>query len=289
MIRVAAVPHDVALERFSNWLWQQGVHHEIEQDAYHQVLWIEGEHLREPVLNALSEYMEDPASRRSSASEAPPRRQAVVGGHWQASPGQAKLTLGLIILAGIVAWLSGFGARDELVAALTIVNPFEYMGAQTLDQRLDALASTLAQGQVWRLFTPDILHFGVSHLVFNAVMLWYLGSQIEVLDGKGHWVGVVVISSLAANIPQYLLTGPLFGGLSGVVYAVLGYVWIANRFRPTFMFPPALMTVAVVWLLIGFTPLTEALLGASMANAAHLGGLMAGLAYGGWLYAGRTR
>jgi len=64
------------------------------------------------------------------------------------------------------------------------------------------------------------------------------------------------------------------------VYGVLGYVWLVNQWRPRFQFPPALMTVAVVWLLIGFTPLTQVLIGANMANAAHLGGLVSGVLYG---------
>lgn len=279
MIRVAAVPAHIDLGEFSQWLDGQGVSHEIVQEDGHQVLMIEGEQLREPVRNALEQYLDDPRHYPAQASR-PRRRSAVVGGHWQASPKEASLTFGVIVVAGIVAWLSAFGAREQLVVLLTIVNPVEWPLA-TFDQRLDALIGTVTSGQVWRLLTPDILHFSLMHIIFNAVMLWFLGSQIEVLDGKKHFVALFLVSSLAANIPQFLISGPLFGGLSGVVYGVLGYVWMANQLeRPRFQFPQALMTVAVIWLLIGFTPLTDALLGASMANAAHLGGLIGGIGYG---------
>jgi len=278
MIRVAAVPESVSLDRFSGWLSQQDVVHEIRHEEGHQVLLVEDELLRDPVVRALEHYLDDPANHAQPDGQ-PRRRIAAVGGHWQTSPGQAPLVFGLIVIAGVVALMTGFGARDELVALLTIVDPFQY-ATNTWDQRMDALTATLASGQFWRLFTPDILHFSLMHVVFNAVMLWYLGSQIEVLDGKGHAIGVFVVSSLVANVSQYLISGPLFGGLSGVVYAVLGYVWLCNQFRPRFQFPPALMTVAVVWMLIGFTPLAQALFGVSMANAAHLGGLLSGLGYG---------
>lgn len=274
MIRVATIPEQVSLDRFSLWLKAQNVTHEVHREDNHQVLMIENEGLYEPVRKALEHYLEAPESYMDPA----PRRGPVPG-HWQASPGQAPLTLGLLVLAALVAWVTGFGLREDMVAMLTLVNPFEY-ATETAGQRLGALLATLSSGQVWRLLTPDILHFGLTHLIFNAVMLWYLGSQVEVLDGRRHAIVLFLISSLAANLPQYLIGGPLFGGLSGVVYAVLGYVWISNYFRPRFQFPPALMTVAVVWLLIGFTPLTQMLLGASMANAAHLGGLIAGLLYG---------
>ncbi len=279
MIRVAAVPAHIDLGEFSRWLDGQGVSHEIVHEEGHQILMIEGEQLRDPVRNALEQYLDDP--RHYPAQESRPRRRsAVVGGHWQASPKEASLVFGLIVVAAIVAWLSAFGAREQLVVLLTIVNPLEWP-VSTFDQRLDALIGTIMSGQVWRLLTPDILHFSLMHIIFNAVMLWFLGSQIEVLDGRKHFIGLFLVTSLTANIPQFLISGPLFGGLSGVVYGVLGYVWVINQLeRPRFQFPQALMTVAIVWLLIGFTPLTEALLGASMANAAHLGGLIGGLGYG---------
>lgn len=284
MIRIAAIPKTVDLGPFSQWLESQQVIHEIASTDGHQELFVEGEHLREPVTLALERYMEDPRFRTDGAGtggrQVPRRRvHRSIPGHWQAGPKDAVITFSLIVVAGIVAWITAFGAREPLMVMLTAVNPLEWPVA-TMAQRMDALQGTLASGQVWRLLTPDLLHFSVMHLVFNAVMLWFLGSQIEALDGRRHIVGLILLTSLGANVPQYLIFGPLFGGLSGVVYGVLGYVWMANQWRPRFQFPPALMTVAVVWLLIGFTPLTQVLIGANMANAAHLGGLLSGVLYG---------
>ena len=284
MIRIAAIPETIDLKPFSQWLEAQEVIHEIVSRDGHQELFVEGEHLREPVTRALERYMDDPRFRTDTAGtggQRAPRRRAQRGipGHWQAGPSDARITFSLIVVAGIVAWITAFGAREPLMVMLTVVNPLEWPMA-TLGQRMDALAGTMASGQVWRLLTPDLLHFSVMHLVFNAVMLWFLGSQIEALDGRRHIIGLILLTSLGANVPQCLISGPLFGGLSGVVYGVLGYVWMANQWRPRFQFPPALMTVAVVWLLIGFTPLTQVLIGANMANAAHLGGLLSGVLYG---------
>lgn len=292
MIRIASIPETVDLGPFSQWLDAQQVVHEIVSADGHQELFVEGEHLREPVTRALEQYMDDPrfhGGAGSGSGQADPRRRVVrgVAGHWQAGPKDAMVTFTLIVAAGIVAWITAFGAREPLMVMLTAVNPLEWP-ISTVQQRMDALVGTLASGQVWRLLTPDLLHFSVMHLVFNAVMLWFLGSQIEAIDGRRHIVGLILLTSLAANVPQYLISGPLFGGLSGVVYGVLGYVWIANQWYPRFQFPPALMTVAVIWLLIGFTPLTQALIGANMANAAHLGGLLSGLLYGFVVSAVRT-
>jgi GlpG protein len=47
---------------------------------------------------------------------------------------------------------------------------------------------------------------------------------------------------------------------------------------PRFQFPPALVTFALVWMIIGFTPVPEMIGVGRMANEAHLGGFLAGLA-----------
>ncbi|MEQ6885931.1 rhomboid family intramembrane serine protease [Salicola sp. Rm-C-2C1-2] len=279
MIRIAAIPERVNLEPFRRWLDSQGVTHVIEHEEGHQVLFIKGEQLRQPVTDALSRYLDDPRHAGAPEGFTKPRQRRGIPGHWQAGPKDAPFTFALIVAAALVAWMTAFGAREQLMVLLTIVNPYEWPVA-SFEYRVEALTGTLGNLQLWRLLTPDLLHFSLMHLIFNGVMLWFLGSQIEAMDGRRHMVTLVLVTSLGGNIPQFLLSGPLFGGLSGVVYGVLGYVWLSNQRRPRFQFPPALMTVAVVWLLIGLTPLTEALLGASMANAAHLGGLLSGLAYG---------
>jgi len=65
--------------------------------------------------------------------------------------------------------------------------------------------------------------------------------------------------------------------LSGVVYAIMGYCWLSQRRLPRFQFPPALITFALAWMVLGFTPLPNMLGMGNMANEAHLGGFVAGL------------
>lgn len=201
------------------------------------------------------------------------------GGRWQPSPGHAPFVIAVIGLALIMVWLTDMG-QNALTAQMTIADPrrFPWDLFSTFPGRVDALSATLAGGEVWRLITPDFLHFSWTHLIFNAVMLWFLGSQIEWIDGRARLIALFVVSSLASNVLQYLVSGPLFGGLSGVVYGILGYCWLSQRRRPRFQFPPALVTFALAWMVIGFTPLPEWLGLGSMANEAHLGGFVAGLA-----------
>jgi len=199
-------------------------------------------------------------------------------GRWQPGPAHAPFVVACIGLALVMVWLTAMG-QNALAANLMMVDPrfFSWEVFSTLAGRAQALALTLSEGQIWRLLTPDFLHFSWMHLIFNSVMLWFLGSQVEWIDGRGRLIVLFVVSSLGSNLLQYLVSGPLFGGLSGVVYGILGYCWLSQRRRARFQFPPALITFALVWMLIGFTPLPEMLGLGRMANEAHLGGFISGL------------
>ena len=82
------------------------------------------------------------------------------------------------------------------------------------------------------------------------------------------------------NIAEFFASGPRFGGLSGVVYALLGYSWLRARLQPAcgLTMPPALMGFMLIWLVLGFFDM----LGTPTANMAHLVGLLVGLLQG-WL------
>jgi len=185
----------------------------------------------------------------------------------------------IIALALITVWLTGMG-QNSVAASMMLVDPrsVPWDTFDSFDGRLEALLATMSGGQVWRLITPDFLHFSWSHLIFNSVMMWFLGSQIEWMDGRGRLLILFVVTSVVSNGFQYLVSGPLFGGLSGVVYGILAYCWLSQRRRPRFQFPPALVTFALLWMVIGYTPLPEMIGVGRMANEAHLGGFLAGLA-----------
>lgn len=276
MYRVKQFDTSVNLAAFSRWLKEQHVRHRITEERGHQVLWLENQEHAEPVLAALDRFLSEPELREAvhKQNESP----VFVGGRWQPSPRHAPLVLGIIIFAVTMVWLTSMG-RNQLAAAMMIIDPRSYNWmSMSMAGHLSALGETMASGQIWRLITPDFLHFSWSHIIFNSVMLWFLGSQIEWFDGRVRLIALFLVISVFSNGLQYFVSGPLFGGLSGVVYGMLGYCWLSQRRVPRFQFPPALVTLAVVWMVIGFTPLTEMLGLGKMANEAHLGGFVAGLA-----------
>lgn len=274
MYRIKQIETTVNLEGFSLWLREQGVSHRITEESGYQVLWLENPEHTEPVLQALERFLSEPEIQQAVNTTA--RSPVFVGGRWQPSPRHAPIVLGVILLALLMAWVTAMG-QNQLSTLLMFVDPQRYDWG-TMSERVQALSSTLASGQIWRLITPDFLHFSWTHIIFNSVMLWFLGSQIEWFDGRTRLLVLFLVTSLLSNGLQYIVSGPLFGGLSGVVYGILGYCWLSQRRLPRFQFPPALITFAVAWMVIGFTPLPEVLGLGRMANEAHLGGFVAGLA-----------
>jgi len=141
----------------------------------------------------------------------------------------------------------------------------------------------LEQGQYYRILTPIFLHFGLLHLVFNCLWLSLLGSKIESSEGSVHLLLLVMVSGIASNMVQFYWSNSIyFGGMSGVIYALLGYVWIKHKIAPHnyAALPSGLMGFMVGWLVLCMTGILQLALGIGVANAAHFSGLLAGLLIG---------
>jgi GlpG protein len=138
-------------------------------------------------------------------------------------------------------------------------------------------------GQYWRLVTPVFLHFGWLHIVFNSLWLWELGSKVERVMGQLNMALLFLVIALVSNVGQYVFGGPgIFGGMSGVVYGLLGFAWVAPLLQPHWPIQPApaIMLFMVGWLVVCMVGLVEVLGFGAIANAAHLGGLLCGALLG---------
>ncbi len=133
-------------------------------------------------------------------------------------------------------------------------------------------------GDFWRLLTPVFLHFGLAHIVFNMLWLWQLGGPLERRLGSPELLTLIVVVGVLSNLAQYFFKPEsLFGGMSGVVYALLGYFWMQGRFNPRFGM--ALRQPIVIMMLIWFVVCWLGVVG-NIANMAHTAGLILGVFWG---------
>jgi len=184
-------------------------------------------------------------------------------------PRNPPLTMALVVISTCVYLLMHAGFEHVIVGSFLIS---EYV-QPTLPEVFD--------GQVWRLITPMFLHFGIFHIVFNMLWTWELGRIIEWQQGTGLLTVVVVVTSLVANLSQYSVSGPLFGGMSGVIYGLFGYVWLQTKTNSRFhiQLNPAIVKLMFGWFIVCWSGLLERFFGLAVANTAHTAGLISGLLF----------
>ncbi len=263
--------------RFGDFLLSRGIEHQLESEGDGQwAVWIQEEDRVGEAQQWLARFQSDPHAREftSAAPVArPPRKptaeptRAAGPARWRAGRmlprfgafGVGPLTLGLIAASVAVAVGSSLGLRAVLLEKLLLWWP------------------AVTGGQVWRLVTPIFVHFGIWHLLFNMLWLFQLGSMIERHLGTVVLAKVVLGTAALSNLAQYVVSGPNFGGMSGVVYALAGYVWMRGRHDPNsgVYLDPQSFQWLLIWLVLCFT----GLLG-PVANTAHLVGLIAGAGWG---------
>ncbi|MGY4534771.1 GlpG protein [Pseudomonas sp. TE3786] len=269
-VEVLRLPVSVNLAGFVELLQRMQVPHRVSEESGEQVLWVPGEELAGQVRGLYQQYPEgDPQQRLQLPPAVQPKGAGFVR-QLRDSPLTAAVLLLTLIVAGItmlgenhntIHWLSWFDYRVQGEYAYFVPWP-----------------DSMAAGQYWRLITPIFIHFGILHLAMNGMWYWELGRRIEFYQGKWLLLGLTLLVGLVSNAVQFWWAGPsIFGGLSGVLYGLLGHCWIYQLLAPNraYQLPKGVVVMMLIWLLICMSGITE-LAGAAIANGAHVGGLLVG-------------
>jgi len=294
MRQVGTVDNETQVRRFADYLLTLGIQTTVEPDR--DGAWVIWAHDEDRVADARREFelfrnepdapryreAEEQAARarREEERRAERARRNVVDmrARWQ-RPAlvQTPITFFLIAFSVLVAFNTRFEgpSRSPLAEWLMIAPPAE-VGGIRIPARWPNFDAVL-QGQVWRLITPIFLHFSLLHILFNVLMTHAFGTIIESLRGSGRFLLMVLVIGIVSNVAQYAFAGPYFGGLSGVVYGLFGYLWMKSRYEPeSGMFVPP---NTVFWLL-GWLVVSSLLPGLKVANTAHAVGLAVGMLWG---------
>jgi GlpG protein len=235
---------------------------------------------------------------------------------WQSQgPGSQRLTMWLVIACVVVSIFTDFGDnvgkelhREHLIkhqlelsqqfgeaaylkelpeqtnglaASLLISSDLDFID-QSVWQRPDFGLEQIAHGEPWRLVTPIFVHFRIGflplHLIFNMIAFMALASAVEYRQGRARLALLILATAVFSNLMQYFWTGnPFFGGMSGVVFALFGYVWLQSRYAPLsgLYMDSRTVFMYLFWFVLCFTGQVG-----PIANMAHAAGLALGAAFG---------
>ena len=297
-------------ERFADFMRSEGTECSIDSvpDGYR--VWVQDDDHVALAKQELPRFLADPNNKRyrdaaeiakARLKEKQLRREAAVentvyvANSWNSSVAQqCPVTFGLIAILILVGILTGLKPvhNDPFVSRLWIST--------------DGSIQQILHGEIWRIISPIFLHFNLMHIVFNLLWTYQFGLQIEPRRGSSRFLSMVLVIAACSNLAQFWspnlaqvlfhgsgvsgrwLGNPWFGGMSGVVYGLFGYIWIKGRLDPSsgLGLPQQTVVMMLLWhvlCVVGVIP--------NVANWCHGIGLVTGmaLAAGGQMLPRRLR
>lgn len=170
-------------------------------------------------------------------------------------------------------------ALNLVIFVITLLRPAEVISA------LGLTPAELPE-RPWAMVSAMFVHGGLTHILFNMIGLYFLGSFLIRAVGERSFLAVFFLGGLAGNVLFAVLAPPQATGIgaSGAVYALGGALAVMVPKVPVLVFPvpvPIPLWVAIIlFLLLSFLP--------GIAWQAHLGGLFLGL-IAGFIFRRRRR
>lgn len=263
MLMITSFANPRVAQAFVDYMQTQGViltiqHHEQSD------IWLADDSQAERVRAELARFMENPADPRYLAAS------------WQSGQTSSGLHYRRFPLRATLQERGGPLTLFIFAACLLVFALMNIVGDQAVMVWLSWPYSDAVQFEAWRYFTHAVMHFSLVHIIFNLFWWWYLGGAVEKRLGSGKLLVITLISALLSGFLQFKLAGPWFGGLSGVVYALIGYVWLRGERdpeRPVYL-PRGLAIFTVVILVAEWFGVSAM----NSATGAHTAGLLIGLA-----------
>jgi GlpG protein len=303
MRQLGTLPDAPSARTLADYLLSQSIDTRLEQSAGGWTVWVCDEDKLERAREEFQGFLRDPAAERfqGATKEAQKRRaeQSRKDAEWtrrqkvvaRVGLPRRRLTV-LLIAVSVICTVMANSRRERgpIDKYFYITEIISNENGQWFYRGLPELT----HGQVWRLVTPIFIHFSVWHLLFNLLWLVALGGQLEARYGIWRYGLLILLTAAASNLCQYLFSTvtleggrlvteswPLFGGMSGVVYGLFGFVWMKTVYEPGsgLYISPGNVALLLVWLVLCMTDLMVRWIG-PVANTAHVVGLVMGMIAG---------
>jgi GlpG protein len=317
MRQAGTLPTEQDATRFADYLLMLGVTTRVLADRDGFSVWVRDEEKTEQARSELEQFRQNPTDarygkahtvareirQRDERETAKARKNIVdaqaIRSRWaRGAAHRTPLTMLLAFVSILVTIATSLGQDYNNIARKLVIAEYELIekdGRSYPSNRWPGNPGLgqVKEGQIWRLVTPIFLHHGPLHILFNIMMLVHLGRAVEMVRGTWRFGVLVLLIAAASNYCQFVVPNidewllhpftfiasphPAFGGMSGVVYGLFGYIWMKAKFEPIsgFFMDQHTITIMIVWFF-------ACLLGVvgSVANTAHGVGLLAGMAIG---------
>lgn len=323
MREIGTLAHENEARRFTNFLGTQGIMSRCEvafepgtgQMTYQ--IWVQEEDRLEEAKQAFAEFEKNPSHQKFDAPEPPPQEvEETVALTEEDKPTHrfhSYATYFFIVVCVFAFFISVLQKLEQTEEARTmgVLAPIERNWMYDLPSQSSPywqgiygwilakikgeptstvegpLFEKIREGQIWRLFTPCLLHKDLLHILFNMLWVWYLGRPIEQRIGPFRMILFTLIAGVGSNTCQYLMGGPFFIGYSGIVTALAGFIWMREKVAPWEGYP--LNRSTILFLLIFILAIlglqivsfflqifTSYSFAPNIANTAHIAGALIG-------------
>ena len=188
-------------------------------------------------------------------------------------------------LSGKKAYVNGIliAANVLYFLFLEVIGSTENAGFMYAHGALLAPA-VLLDGEYYRLFTAMFMHFGISHIINNMLVLFVLGDNLERALGHVKYLIFYLACGVGSNWFSMYLKGmdslTVSAGASGAIFGVIGgllYAVMVNKGQLEDLSTRQLVVMIAFSLYFGFTS-------SGVDNMAHVSGLVVGILMGVILY-----
>lgn len=259
---------DINLTPITDRLWQAKIPHRVILNEGSQDLWVARTEDAEQVKIWVQQWQAGELSAKPEPNEMP----------WQVNAQQKAIAFSrfpVTVMVMIALWLIYAAQQVGIVTQLDWLLDAGLWSGEKLD------FTSFWQNDLYRWWSPALIHLSLMHIVMNSFWWWVLAKEIESSDGHRALIFLSLILALGAGYAQYLAVGPYFAGLSGVTYGLMGWVWGRQyRYReapvpryqlPSWLFPFMMIAMVVMIMFDG------AFGGLNIGHESHIAGALLGV------------
>lgn len=276
MRKIGTIGSAKAAETFHQFLRSEGIENRVDEVGQAWEVWVLSDDDLPRARDEFASYERFPSDPRFKVKPLPKPAESQPRTR-QMSEGSSTIPVTRFLLVGCIALTiyTGMGTRHPEVMRVLMFSQYVKPAVGW------AWPVEIMQGEIWRIFTPAFIHGSFLHLAFNLYFLWILGNTIERTKGSARFLIFCLVTAAGAHFTEYFVTGPNFIGISGVVFGLLGYLWMKQMVSPEegYYVPDIIVIQMGIWLALGISGALEAW-GIHVANGAHLGGLLTGMLLG---------